>query len=101
MRYAKLVFLNCCETAEGIMYTDKLGGLAYAFLKAGVHEIVCYRGPLPDKDDTVCFVQAFYKEYLLSFEADTALKAAQLKMIEKGVSEEFWSAYSVIRQETG
>ena len=100
MRHTKLVFLNCCETADGIMYTDKLGGLAYAFLKAGVHEIVGYSGPLPDKEDTCRFVQAFYEEYSLSFEADTALKAAQLKMIENGVSEEFWSLYIVIRQGT-
>ena len=93
-----LVFLNCCETADGLLYAVGLAGLTNAFLKAGVREVVAYRGRLNDNLDTCRFVDAFYKEYTQSFEADTALKAAQLKMIEDNVCEDFWSRYTVIRR---
>lgn len=97
MKKANLVFLNCCETADGILYAAELVGLTHAFLKAGAKQVVAYRGLLSD-ELAPDFVQAFYEEYSLSFEADTALKAAQIRMIEKGIDEDFWSGYSVIRQ---
>ena len=99
MQKTKLVFLNCCETADGHLYAVGLAGLTNAFIKAGVREVVAYSGPLNDNSITCDFVEAFYEEYVQSFEADTALKAAQLKMIEAGVNENFWSRYTVVRQQ--
>ena len=99
MQKTKLVFLNCCETADGLLYAVRLAGLTNAFLKAGVREVVAYSGLLNDNLVTCRFVDAFYEEYVQSFEADTALKAAQLKMIEARVNENFWSRYIVVKQQ--
>ena len=98
MHKTKLVFLNCCKTADGLLYAVGLAGLTTAFLKAGVREVVAYIGPLQDNLDTCRFVDAFYKEYSQSFEADTALREAQIQMIKDGIKEDFWSRYTVSRQ---
>ena len=91
MYKTKLVFLNCCKTADGLLYAVGLAGLTNAFIKAGVREVVAYRGLLSDKFASH-FVDVFYEEYSQLFEADTALKAAQLKMIEDVENGKFWSS---------
>lgn len=89
-----LVFLNCCFGGSGILYEEGPVGLTRAFLIAGVRNVVAYTGEVPDSDVTC----AFYEEWVNHREADTALRAAQINMLENGVHHNFWAGYKVIRQ---
>ena len=92
----ELAFLNCCETGSGHVYSEGLVGLARAFFLAGVRQVVVYRGPLPDTDQTTAFVRRFYEEYNRTMRADVSLAAAQRTSHEAGVAEDFWSQYYVM-----
>lgn len=92
------MFLNCCDSGLGLLYEEGPVGLTRAFLIAGVRNIVAYNGEVPDSKVTCDFVKAFYEEWVVSGEADTALREAQIRMLENGVHHDFWSCYKVIRQ---
>lgn len=93
-----LVFLNCCDGGMGIMYEEGPVGLTRAFLMAGVRNVVSFNGKVPDTEFTCTFVGTFYEEWVSCKEADTALRASQIKMLEKGIPHDFWAAYKIIRQ---
>lgn len=95
-----LVFLNCSLSGLGILYEEGPVGLKRAFLLAGARNIVAYNGEVSDDKVTTCaFVRAFYEEWVICKEADTALRAAQIKMLENGINDKlFWANYSVIQQ---
>lgn len=80
------------------MFEEGPVGLLRAFLIAGVRNIVAYNGLVPDSKLTCDFAKAFYEEWVGNREADTALRAAQIRMLENGVHHDFWSGYKVIRQ---
>ena len=93
-----LVFINCCLSGLGKIYEESSIGLTRAFLMAGAQNVVAYRGKVPDSEITCALVKAFYDEWISCKEADTALRAAQIRMLEKGIHQYFWAGYSVIRQ---
>lgn len=95
-----IVFLNCCLRGLGHLFKDGPVGLIRAFLMAGARNVVAFRGEVPDSQITCAFVSAFYEEWVACKEADkTALRAAQIKMLENGVNCDFWAGYHVIRQQ--
>ena len=81
------------------MYSEGLVGLARAFFFAGARQVVVYRGPLPDTDQTTAFVRRFYEEYNRTKRADVSLSAAQQTSHEAGVPEDFWSQYYVMMRQ--
>ena len=96
-----LVFINCCLGGIGRLYAEGPVGLTRAFLMAGAKNIIAYRGAVPDSEITCAFVYAFYDKWIECREADTALRSAQIKMLENGILHDFWAGYFVIRQQTG
>ena len=101
MRNLELAFVNCCLGGLGKMYEEGPVGLTRALLMAGVRNVVAYRGVVPDSAVTCAFVNAFYEEWVRCREADTALRFAQIKMLENGIHHDFWAGYIVIRQRSG
>ena len=100
LRHLDLAFINCCLGGLGKLYAEGPVGLTRAFLMAGAKNIIAYRGAVPDSEITCDFVSAFYDEWVGCREADTALRSAQIKMLENGVHHDFWASYYVIRQQT-
>ena len=98
MRNLELAFVNCCLGGLGKMYEEGPVGLTRALLMAGVRNVVAYRGEVPDSEITCAFVNAFYDEWVRCREADAALRAAQIKMLENGIDHDFWAGYIVTRQ---
>lgn len=92
------MFVNCCYGGSGLLYEEGPVGLTRALLIAGVRNIIAYNGEVPDSKVTCAFVKAFYNEWINCRESDTALRAAQIRMLEKGVHHDFWSGYKVICQ---
>ena len=80
------------------MYEEGPIGLARGFLMAGAQNVVAYRGEVPDSEITCALVKAFYEEWICCQEADSALRAAQIKMLQSGINHNFWAGYCVIRQ---
>lgn len=79
------------------MYEEGPVGLTRAFLMAGVRNLVAYNGKVDDS--LACtFAKTFYEEWVTCREADTALRAAQIRMIRNEIHHDFWSGYKVIRQ---
>ena len=101
MRYVELAFVNCCLGGLGKMYEEGPVGLTRALLIAGVRNVIAYRGAVPDSEITCAFVNAFYDEWVRCREADTALRFAQIKMLENRNHHNFWAGYIVIRQRQG
>ena len=56
-----LMLLNCCLTGEGEIISGGLVGLARACLRAGVKQVVVYKGLVPDNERTVQFIEKFYQ----------------------------------------
>ena len=83
------------------MYEEGPVGLTRALLMAGVKNVVAYRGAVPDSEITCAFVNSFYDNWVSSREVDTALRSAQIKMLENGIHHDFWAGYIVIRQQDG
>ena len=102
MSCVELAFVNCCLGGLGKMYEEGPVGLTRALLIAGAKNLVASRGEVPDSEITTCaFVNAFYDEWVRSQESDTALRSAQIKMLENGIHHDFWAGYVVIRQRVG
>lgn len=80
----QLAFLNCCFTGCGNLNREGLVGLCRAFLFAGAREVVACLQPVPDTQTTCDFVDAFYRHYVQSGEADLALQHAQRMAHERG-----------------
>lgn len=96
-----LAFVNCCLGGLGKLYEEGPVGLTRAFLMAGARNVIAYRGEVPDTEITCAFVNAFYEDWVNSHEADTALRSAQIRMLESGIHHDFWAGYSVTRQRAG
>lgn len=90
--------MNCCRSGMGILYEEGPVGLTRAFLMAGARNIVAYNGEVPEDDVILILVKLFYEEWVICKEADTALRAAQIKMLKNRIHHNFWSGYKVIRQ---
>ena len=101
MSCVELAFVNCCLGGLGKMYEEGPVGLTRALLLAGARNVVAYHGAVPDSEITCAFVNAFYDEWVKCREADTALRSAQIKMLENGIHHDFWAGYIVIRQRGG
>lgn len=96
----ELAFLNCCETGSGRIYAEGVVGLARAFFKAGVKQVVVYRGALPDTEKTTNFAHDFYKAYLQTRRAEVALAEAQRNAYESDdkTGENIWAQYYVMKR---
>ena len=101
MSFVELAFVNCCLGGLGKIYEEGPVGLTRALLLAGARNVIAYRGEVPDSEITCAFVNAFYDEWVKCQEADTALRSAQIKMLENGIDHDFWAGYIVIRQRGG
>ena len=83
------------------MYKEGPVGLTRAFLMSGVRNVVTYRGKVPDTETTCAFVNSFYDKWVECREADTALRSAQIEMLDNKVPHDFWAGYIIIRQRGG
>lgn len=90
-----LIFLSACNTGLG----DYLNGygnasVGNAFKKAGAHKVVATLWPIPD-DISVTFCDVFYSAYVLSGDANSALKIAK-RTLKNSYSPEIWGAFRVL-----
>ncbi len=87
---AELVFLSCCEAADGCDKLSGYSGLARSFLDAGARNLVA---PLIVIDDEAARALAtnFYRHWLAGQTVPDALRAAQQDLRRLGDSGNRWS----------
>ncbi|MCX6155991.1 MAG: CHAT domain-containing protein [Candidatus Kapabacteria bacterium] len=94
----ELVVLSACETGLGtIMNGEGVYGLQRAFQLAGARQIVMSLWNVDD-EATQKLMKIFYKEYLITNDATTALKRAQqkLKNNKRYSHPKVWGAFVVV-----
>jgi len=92
----KLVVLSACETGLGdVVSGEGVFGLQRAFKMAGVENMLISLWKVPDQQ-TQELMAAFYKYYLDSEDATTALHQAQLEM-SKQYRPFYWGGFIVAR----
>ncbi len=93
---ASLVTLSACETGLNKIYGgDEIVGLAGGFLSAGASSLLVTLWTVND-DAAVDVMKAMYAEIAGGKGAAEALRAAQLKFIERGEHPYYWSPFAVI-----
>nr|WP_293101882.1 CHAT domain-containing tetratricopeptide repeat protein [Okeania sp. SIO2F4] len=93
---AELVVLSACQTAKGKdIKGEGLVGLTRGFMYAGAKRVV---GSLWRVDDsgTADLMSQFYQRMLeQELSSVEALRAAQLQMLEQGISPYYWGAFTL------
>ncbi|MFK7935320.1 MAG: CHAT domain-containing protein [Saprospiraceae bacterium] len=90
-----LVVLSACETGMGeVQGGEGVFGLQRAFKMAGANQLILSLWKVPDAQ-TYELMQLFYKEYLKSNSAATALQHAQAKM-RKRYEPYYWAGFVLI-----
>ena len=90
-----LVVLSACQTGVvDINATDSVSGLSKAFIQAGAKDIVMSLWSVND-EATKELMSSFYQKMKENKNYAEALKAAKLKMIEKGRHPFYWAAFVV------
>lgn len=94
-RKTQLVFLGVCESGATPVRRTAVGNVATAFLAAGVPNIVGVLWNVGDRDARI-MAQAFHGDLQAGKDAQHALRAAQLRGIQRGESPLRWAAYVVM-----
>lgn len=92
----RLVVLTSCFSGSGEVKTDGLLGLGRAFMYAGAQAVVLSLHAVKDSTQTVEFIEYFYKYYLETESASTALRKSMLKAIANNLDEDVWSSFYVL-----
>ena len=89
---ARLVTLSACETGIGrVTRGDEVVGLTQAFLVAGSRAVLSTLWRVEDRASTV-LMERFYETWLTGLPADTALREAQLTLMED-YPPYYWAGY--------
>ena len=99
---ADLVFLSCCEAAEGVRrgVGPAHAGLARSFLSAGAGAVIA---PCTRVEDEAArdLAERFYQHWLLGLPVEAALQRAQLDIRDRGpkwTHPYYWAFYQAIGQ---
>ena len=91
-----LVTLSACETGmSAVAPGDELMGLARGFLSAGSPTVVMSLWTIDD-EATAELMVAFYKELARTKSPATALRSAQVKLLEQRPHPFFWSPFVLV-----
>jgi len=92
---ARIVIVSACYGAGKRSYSASgLVGLAWAFLRAGAHQVIAGSWKVDDRS-TPQFMDDFYAEWKMGMSASNALHAAKLKMLNSGTAyrlPNFWAS---------
>jgi CHAT domain-containing protein/Tfp pilus assembly protein PilF len=89
----QLVVLSACETGLGdAIAGEGVSGLNQAFLTAGARQVLLSLWKVPDVQ-TGELMTEFYRRYTAGTEAASALRAAQLTLMRRGLPPRDWAAF--------
>ncbi len=89
----QLVVLSACETGLGdAIAGEGVSGLNQAFLTAGARQVLLSLWKVPDVQ-TGELMTEFYRRYTSGTEAASALRAAQLTLMRRGLPPRDWAAF--------
>jgi CHAT domain-containing protein len=92
---ARIVIVSACYGAGKRSYSASgLVGLAWAFLRAGAHQVIAGSWKVDDRS-TPQFMDDFYAGWKSGKSASSALRSAKLKMLDSGTAyrlPNFWAA---------
>ncbi|MDT0479744.1 CHAT domain-containing protein [Streptomyces doebereineriae] len=89
----RLVVLNACQTATD--RTDRLGGLAHAFLEAEAEAVVSMQADI-DSPACVRFAAELYKEMASGHAVDTAVYAGRRELREEHTNKNYWALPALV-----
>lgn len=94
----KLVVLSACETGLGeIQGSEGVYGLQRAFRLAGVDHLIMTLWSIPDSDETVEFMETFYKYWLnKKLPIQEAFNQTQRKMRKRHTDPYYWAGFVLI-----
>lgn len=87
-----LVVLSACDTGKGMMASEGIVGLVWAFIKAGVKGIVVSLWSIDDEAPHDIMIE-FYKNMLNGEESPGALRAATIKIMKQNKQFIDWSPF--------
>ena len=93
----ELVFLHCCVTGRGKVFSEGLVGLGRAFIFAGARAVILCREPVPDDDNTLRFSNTFYTNYVNGDPPDVCLTKAQRELYSID-PQSHWASYYIFQQ---
>jgi CHAT domain-containing protein len=79
---ADLIVLSACRTASGPVTGDGVVGMTRAFFYAGARSIIASLSDVPD-ESAARLMPVFYREWPRALEKATALRVAQLDLLER------------------
>ncbi|MBZ5524076.1 MAG: CHAT domain-containing protein, partial [Acidobacteriia bacterium] len=84
--HARVVIISACSSAGDRAYAaEGLVGLAWAFLRAGAHQVIAALWDVDD-ESTPKLMDDFYAEWQKNKDAASALRAAKLKMLRSNTA---------------
>ena len=89
-----LVFLNGCETGQGLVSLTGFSGWADKFLKAGAAAFIGSYWSIVDRP-ALEFAKTFYNQLLAGVAIGEAVRAARLKIKHDFPGDPTWLAYTV------
>ncbi|MEM9553825.1 MAG: CHAT domain-containing protein [Acidobacteriota bacterium] len=94
---AELVVLSACDTALGErLRGEGVVGLAQALFTGGATRLVASLWEVQDSEQTVRFMESFYRGLLAGRPPAASLRDAQLEQHRQGVSPNQWAAFVFI-----
>lgn len=97
LTHSDLVVLSACETGLGeIKNGEGVYGLRRAFQIAGAKNLILSLWKVNDEATQKLFV-AFYRNLLKSYDADSALREAQLELKREFENPYYWGAFILVR----
>ncbi len=93
---ARLTVLSACSTAQGVLTSDGMMGLAWAFLIAGCPTVVSTLWKLPD-EAVPLWMESFYNAYLRGESVAQSVRMATLRLLRhpRCRHPRYWGAWIV------
>lgn len=97
---SKLVTLSACDTGVGPVGESGVVNLVNAFIEAGSDSVVSTLWELADQP-TSELMQSFYAQLATHSRKVDALRAAQLDLLNKGMSPFYWASFQIVGDADG